>query len=246
MIESLAERLIVDFGLFAITAAEIEFYVPGLEESGMLESFWNVVKQACQQRGIRIYSYGSESGKDQYEIAIGIDGEPARTCAHIVAIKDFITNLCGKFNMQARFDAKPFQDQPGSGLHLHLSLHHEDGKNVFFKDDISMSNELKYSIGGLLEWSAPCMPVFAPRPSSYARLAPKNNAPTTVSWGANNRTTCVRLPDASHEDKHIELRNAGSDANPAAVMAVMLAAVHFGLAVFEQDQGGNAAHAVFL
>lgn len=229
LIGSLSERLVADFGLFAITAAEIEFYVPGLADSGMLESFWNVVIQACQQRGIRIHDFDAESGQDQYELSIHIDGDPARTAEHLITVRDFIVNLCSKFGLQARFDAKPFPDQPGSGLHLHLSMHREDGKNVYFKDDISISNELKYSIGGLLQWAAPCMPVFLPHPTSYARLMPKSNAPTTISWGANNRTVCVRLPEAAHVDKHIELRIAGSDANPAAVMAALLAAVHYGL-----------------
>jgi glutamine synthetase len=73
------------------------------------------------------------------------------------------------------------------------------------------------------------MCVFAPSEASYARFVKGSNAPTTASWGANNRTVAIRLPDKPHSHKHIEHRMAGADAAPEAVIAVILAAIHDGL-----------------
>ena len=39
------------------------------------------------------------------------------------------------------------------------------------------------------------MIAFAPHENSYARFTPRGQTPTTISWGANNRTVAVRLPD---------------------------------------------------
>ncbi len=92
-----------------------------------------------------------------------------------------------------------------------------------------MSDALKYAIGGLLTALPESMKIFAPNAESYARFAPGGNAPTTISWGANNRTVAVRLPDAPHDKKRIEHRVAGADADPHAVIAAILEGIHDGL-----------------
>ncbi len=146
--------------------------------------------------------------------------------------------------MRADFSAKPKPGEPGSGLHVHIHLENAQG-NVFFKNDETMSDALKFSIGGLLAWLPDCMAVFAPHPESYARFSPGGNAPTTVSWGANNRTVAVRLPDAPHNAKRIEHRVAGADADAGAVLAVLLAAIHDGLSrslTPGEQMYGDAAH----
>jgi glutamine synthetase len=205
-------RLNDDFCLRPVTAAEIEFYY-----SGDIEMFWKTVSAA-----IPLLKYEKERGRDQYEIALA-PAAPEKTVADLIAFKTVAQKL------GADFSAKPFSDQPGSGLHIHVHLEDKTGKNVFYKDDSGMSDALKYSIGGLLADVQISMPIFAPSEKSFARFQPGGNAPTTVSWGANNRTVAVRLPDKPHDKKHIEHRVAGADANPAAVMKVILEAIYDGL-----------------
>jgi glutamine synthetase len=216
-----ADRLIADFGLVPVTAAEIEFY---LEGGAPAASFWQAVSEK-----IPIVKYEKERGEGQYEIALPPCADPAKTAADIVALKDIIIETAATGGMKADFSAKPFAGQPGSGLHIHIHLEDAQGKNVFYKDDATISDALKWSIGGLLAWLPETMPVFAPYPESYARFAPGGHAPTTVSWGANNRTVAIRLPDKPHDKKHIEHRVAGADADPYAVIGVILAAMHDGL-----------------
>ncbi len=236
LIDSQVLRIRGDFGLTPVTASEIEFYMPGATASGNLPAFWEDLIQACAEAGIRIYSRGPESGADQFEIALAPSPDAKQVVRHTQTLKSLIAQKAETCGFTATFAAKPFPDQPGSGLHMHVSLADASGKNTFFKNDYEISPQLKHSIGGLVAWVADCMAVFAPNPESYARLTPKSNAPVTASWGANNRTTAVRLPDAPHDDKHIELRVSGSDADPGMVMVILLAAVHYGLK-YQSDPG---------
>jgi glutamine synthetase len=92
-----------------------------------------------------------------------------------------------------------------------------------------MSDALKFSIGGLLATMRDTMAAFAPSAESQARFTPGSMAPTTISWGANNRTVAIRLPDSAHDNKRIEHRVASADADPGQVIAAILAGVHYGL-----------------
>lgn len=50
-----------------------------------------------------------------------------------------------------------------------------------------------------------------------------------MSWGANNRSCAIRLPDKSYDKKHIEYRLAGASADLAQVIALMLEGILHGL-----------------
>jgi glutamine synthetase len=210
-------------------ASEIEFYLFGSHHCDRLGAYWDDVLLACVAHDISVFNHGKEDGMEQFEIALSSSPNAVKMARDTCNLKSIISDTATGYDMQADFSAKPFADRPGNGLHIHIHLIDEHGKNVFFKDDATISDALKYSIGGLLEWLSDCMPVFAPHVSSYARFVAKSNAPTTVSWGANNRTVAIRLPQAAHENKHIEHRVSGGDADPTMVMAVMLAAIHYGL-----------------
>lgn len=133
----------------------------------------------------------------------------------------------------ADFSAMPYADQPGSGLHVHVHLVDANGVNQFTRDGDNMYSEfsapLLHSIGGLLELMNPCMLWFAPGEASYARIRPGANAPTTVSWGTNNRTVAIRLPTKAIANKHIEHRVAGSDADVEKVLLGVLLGIYYGL-----------------
>lgn len=223
-IASLSKRLKADFGLCPVTAAEIEFYLRGAGNCNGMENFWRDVATR-----VPLQKHEKERGHEQFEIALAPVSDAAKTAEDVTTLKSIIAEAAKKYGMTADFSARPFSGQPGSGLHIHIHLADAAGKNVFYKDDERISDALKWSIGGLLAWLPDTMPVFAPHPESYARFAEKTHVPSTVSWGANNRTAAIRLPDAPHDSKHIEHRVAGTDADPHLVMAVILAAMHDGL-----------------
>ncbi len=200
-----------DFGLTPVVATEIEFYLHGIEPD---DNF---------REGLLVEKFEQEKGRDQWEVALPMS-DAERAVENLLAVK---SQLAAR---GADFTAKPFASEPGSGLHVHVHLEDASGHKMFFKKDEEISDTLKWSIGGLLATVHEHMAVFAPTAESRARFVAGSNAPITASWGANNRTCAIRLPDAGAPWRHIEHRVAGADAEPGAVIAAILKGIHHGLA----------------
>lgn len=213
-----------EFGFAARLAAELEFNLHGAGDAPVEEPLFVALEEA----GLAPYCVDTEEAQDQFEVALR-PASPERCVQQCKDLKHAINRFAVARKFKPGFMAKPFADQPGNGLHIHIDLLDNTGASVFFKQNERISDALKYSISGLLHWMLPSMMVFAPTEASYARFQAKNNAPTTVSWGANNRTVALRLPDAMNGKRHIEHRVAGSDANPERVIHAIMAAILDGL-----------------
>ena len=125
--------------------------------------------------------------------------------------------------------AKPYREDAGSGLHVHLSLVDEKGDNVFDDGTEVGTPVLRHAVGGLLETMPEAMALFAPNVNSYRRFVPNLYVPTRRSWGYNNRSVAVRIPAGAGSSLRLEHRVAGADANPYLVLATVLAGVHHGI-----------------
>lgn len=231
----LAVMFFSDFGLRVVAASEIEFYLFGSHERELSE-FWQEVKATCSKFGIEVFKIEKERGHEQYEISLAPSG-PEKIAHDTELLKEIVKNTAKKYSFTASFEAKPLADDYGSGLHIHIHLEDANKKNQFFKNDVEISNTLKYALGGLLLWMPDTMPIFAPKEESYKRFIYGSNAPLTVSWGANNRTTALRLPDSAHDNKRIEHRVAGADADVSQVIYTILCAIHYGLATHALPDG---------
>jgi glutamine synthetase len=206
------------------------------------------INDICSQHDIHIADIGAERGHEQHEVSLLPCNDPIKTAHDTERLKQIITDCSRQRGITPDFSAKPWPSEPGSGLHIHLHLADCEGKNLFYKDDETISEVLKFSIGGMLQWLPDSFAVFAPYVQSYDRFVPGSNTPVTASWGANNRTVAIRLPDSNHDNKHIEHRVAGADAPVAPVIAVLLAAMHYGIA-HKNEPGpqiyGDAALAMY-
>jgi len=130
--------------------------------------------------------------------------------------------------------AKPFAEESGSGLHIHMSLVDRHGKNYFShgRDSLAVppfSARLRHAVGGVLKTMPEATAIFAPVANSYRRLLPENFAPVEPNWGVNHRAVSVRIPQADKKNLRFEHRVAGADANPYLVTAAIAAGVHYGL-----------------
>ena len=131
--------------------------------------------------------------------------------------------------MMATFMAKPILDQPGNGLHMHISVVDDKGKNIFAAGDKPHQNLLQ-AIGGLLDTMPAAMSFWAPNVNSYRRYAGGTNcAPVSLSWGHENRSVAFRIPLAKDGAWRVENRVPGADANPYLAMAVTLAGMLHGM-----------------
>ena len=111
---------------------------------------------------------------------------------------------------------KPFNDQEGSGFHLHLSLLDEDGANVFADgaDEHGCSDHLRHFTAGLLEHAPALMAVLNPTINAYRRIDPHMLVPTRACWGYDNRFAFVRIPAEHGAATRVELRLADAHREP--------------------------------
>ena len=155
-------------------------------------------------------------------------------CDHAVLLKRIIKAAARKHGMVASFMAKPFEEESGCGLHVHMSLVDENGVNYFSQGKEKMASppfsaRLRHAIGGLLETMPASTAIFAPNANSYRRLRPESFAPVEPNWGVNHRAVAVRVPMSDEKNLRFEHRVAGADANPYLVTAAIAAGVHHGL-----------------
>ncbi|MBU2240686.1 MAG: glutamine synthetase family protein, partial [Gammaproteobacteria bacterium] len=143
--------------------------------------------------------------------------------------KRLVKGVARRHDLGSTFMAKPYANKSGSGMHVHFSLLDETGKNVFDNGDEDGSLLLHQAVAGLLDHMPESMLVFAPHMNSYRRFQNGAHAPTFASWGYENRTVAVRIPESECEARRIEHRVAGADANPYLVLAAILGAALHGI-----------------
>ena len=70
---------------------------------------------------------------------------------------------------------------------------------------------------------------YVPSYNGFRRLVPGSYAPTSVSWGFDNRAVAVRVPNGGPKARRLEHRIAGADAHPHLVLAGILAGMLEGI-----------------
>jgi len=65
--------------------------------------------------------------------------------------------------------------------------------------------------------------------NGFRRITPGSYAPTRAVWAENNRSVAIRIPVSNDENRRIEHRISGADANPYLVMAAIIEAMLEGL-----------------
>ncbi|BFM49182.1 glutamine synthetase family protein [Marinomonas sp. THO17] len=200
-----------------------------IEEMDGLESFFAQVREACKIQGIPADTIISELGPGQFEINMKHTNDAVLAADHAILFKRLIKGVARQHDFGASFMAKPYADKSGNGFHVHFSLLDSDGNNVFNDETDEGSALLKQAVAGLLNHMADSMLVFAPHLNSYRRFQNGAHAPTFASWGYENRTVAVRIPESEHLARRIEHRVAGADANPYLVLAAVLGAALHGI-----------------
>jgi len=171
----------------------------------------------------------TETGPGVYEIAIMYD-EILESADRAALFKSSVKEIAHRHGIIPSFMAKWNEKLPGCSGHVHQSLW-KDGKNIFYdaKDSNKMSASMKSYVAGLLHCLPQILPMFAPTINSYKRLVEGMWAPTTLTWGVDNRTTAIRVLPGSEKSTRIEHRVVGSDVNPYLAMAAALASGLYGM-----------------
>jgi glutamine synthetase len=182
------------------------------------------VSAAMNALGWGNYANDHEDANGQFEQNFAY-ADALTTADRVITARYLISVLAEQRGMTATFMPKPFTDRTGSGLHLHLSLW-RDGSALFPGAGDGLSELARRFMAGILEHAPGLQAVLGPTVNSYKRTgaaSPRSGAtwsPRRASYGGNDRTHLVRVPDGNR----IELRGADGSANPYLALAAALAA----------------------
>jgi glutamine synthetase len=217
-------------GLTMKAFGELEFYVksfrdelyPLIDQKGYHQSkpfakFEDLRVEAlelCAAAGCRIKYGHSEVGSftkdgedfEQHEIEF-LPVEMDEAVDQLIISKWIIRMLGYEYGVEVSFAPKITVGKAGSGMHIHMMLE-KDGKNIMVENG-SLSNTAKKMIAGVLDLSKALTAFGNTIPTSYLRLVPHQEAPTSICWGDRNRSVLVRVPLG-----WIGATNMIKDANP--------------------------------
>jgi glutamine synthetase len=146
-------------------------------------------------------------------------------------LKSSIQEIARLDGLLATFMAKPFNDEGGSGFHLHLSMVDDHGRSVIDDPDgeHGLSATAHQAIAGILAHAPALAALLNPTINSYKRFGPDTLAPWLIDWGLDNRSAMVRIPPDRGEGARLELRLGDATANPYLATAGTLAAAYLGV-----------------
>jgi len=130
--------------------------------------------------------------------------------------KTFAKILAQRHGVMATFMAKWSNSVPGQSGHLHISMRSAKGASVFHDTSKpnDMSDEMRWFLGGQQALMPELLAMVAGTVNSYSRLVPGYWAPTSATWGVENRTTALRVIRGGPSSQRIEYRIAAADINP--------------------------------
>ncbi len=184
----------------------------------------------CAQMDMPIEGLHTETGPGVLEAAIGVD-EALRAADKAVLFKTFAKVFAQRRGLMATFMAKWSRDWPGQSGHIHLSLRDAKGKPVFHdaKAAAGISQTMRHFVGGQQALLPSVLAMIASTVNSYSRLIPGYWAPTSATWGIENRTTALRIIPGAASAQRVECRIAAADANPYLALAAALASGLWGI-----------------
>jgi glutamine synthetase len=177
---------------------------------------------ACADLGLDAYAANHEFGRAQYEINLR-HSEALNAADRAFLFKSAVKEMSARHGLVATFIGKPWNDDEGSGFHVHLSLADDAGQNLLNGDgDEGLSEVAGHFIAGLLEHGPALMPFFNPTTNAYRRIHEEALVPTLVSWGHDNRLCLARVPRERGGATRVELRLGDGAANAHLAAAAAL------------------------
>ena len=245
-----------DLGFKVSAAAEFEFFMfretpdsvrakgyrglqtltPGYFGYSVLRSsvhseFYHALLELCEDMRFPLEGLHTETGPGVLEAAIQYT-EALEAADRGALFKTFAKVLAQRNGYMATFMAKWSKDLPGQSGHLHVSLQQrKDGAAVFYDatQPHGISREMRWFIGGQQALMPEVLAMVASTVNSYSRLVPGFWAPTSATWGVENRTTALRVISGGASSQRVEYRIAASDINPHIALAAAIGSGLWGI-----------------
>jgi len=175
------------------------------------------IRNSMMGADMRVENSKGECNFGQHEINFRY-GPALRTADDHAIYKTGAKEIAAQEGMAITYMAK-LDEREGNSCHIHLSIQHEGGGNVFADDEASFNRFVAGQLAALRELTL----FFAPHVNSYKRFVAGSFAPTAVAWGKDNRTCSMRVVGHG-QGLRVENRLPGADVNPYLALAAMIAA----------------------
>jgi glutamine synthetase len=242
-------------GLSATAAAEYEFFVfsetpasvrekhyrnltnltPGyfgysVLRSGVHAELYQALLKLADDMRMPIEGLHTETGPGVMEAALHYT-EALEAADRAALFKTFVKVLAQRRGLMATFMAKWSQQLPGQSGHLHVSLARKDGASAFYdeKKPHTMSDAMRWFVGGQQALMPELLAMVASTVNSYSRLVPGYWAPTSATWGVENRTCALRVIQGGAKAQRVEYRIAAADINPYLALGVAIGSGLWGI-----------------
>jgi glutamine synthetase len=187
----------------------------------MDEQHLGAIRRGMQAAGIPVEFSKGEAWYGQHEVNTRYADAVTSADRHTI-YKNGVKEIAFLNGVSATFMAKPSEKDIGSSCHIHSSLVDATGKSAFV-DDGEETDVFRHYLGGVRARIRELALFVAPAVNSYKRYATESWAPTSISWGRDNRTCGFRI--VGHEESlRVECRIPGADVNPYLGYAALLAA----------------------
>jgi len=183
----------------------------GLEAINEYEDLIEEIYEYAEAASLHLDTMIHEAGTAQLEINFN-HGDPVHLCDQVIIFKRIVRQVALKNGVYATFMAKPMENQPGSAMHIHISMvEKESGKNLFGAGPKNLKPLFRHFVGGL------------------QKMRPSFSAPINLQWGYDNRSCGLRVPITDAQNTRVETRVPGADANPYLAAAAALVCGYIGM-----------------
>lgn len=191
------------------------------------EEYLGALRRQMEAAAVPVELVKAEYSPGQVEVNTTY-GEAIDAADRHVLFKTGAKELALQQGLVATFMAKWHHDFGGSSCHIHMSMLDQSGANAFANRPGEENRLIRAVLAGLIRFMPELFLFIAPTTNSYRRMRSGTFAPSSMTWGEDNRTVALRLV-GSGASRRIENRIPGADINPYLAYAAMLAAALKGI-----------------
>jgi glutamine synthetase len=188
----------------------------------MDENILGQIRRGMQGAGIPVEFSKGEAWYGQHELNFRYADAVTSADRHTI-YKNGVKEIAFLNHVSATFMAKPSEKDIGSSCHIHSSLIDSTSEASVFVDGEQETDVFRHYLGGMRARIRELALLVAPTVNSYKRYATESWAPTSISWGRDNRTCGFRVVGHGRS-RRAECRIPGADVNPYLGYAALLAA----------------------
>jgi len=192
----------------------------GLDDLAEHAELFDMIRDAAREQNLPIDTIIKEAAPGQFEVNLKHRADPVRAADDVIMLKRIVLGCARAHGLTATFMAKPFLEYAGNGMHVHASMLDAKGDNIFAGK--AGRKKLESAVAGLLKTMPEALLLFINTWNGFRRITPGSYAPTRAVWAENNRSVALRIPVSTEENRRVEHRIAGADANPYLVMAALI------------------------